>query len=160
MKVENNMVVRIDYTLTDSREQILDTSRGHEPLAYIQGRGHIIPGLENALEGRSTGDSFKVSIPPEEAYGARSEELVQDIPREQFEIEGGLEAGMRFQTETEAGVMLLTVTEVKDDSVTVDANHPLAGETLNFDVTVVDVRGATEDEIETGQVSGPVIVTS
>lgn len=158
MNIALNKVVSIDYTLTDSEDQVLDTSQGHEPLSYLHGRGHIIPGLEKALEGRSPGDTIKVSIPPEDAYGPRREELIEEIPKDHFDLEGEIQVGMRFQANTDAGVMVMSVTELREDSVVVDANHPLAGETLNFDVTVVDIREATDKEIETGRIEEPLIV--
>ncbi|MFA5530036.1 MAG: peptidylprolyl isomerase [Thiohalomonadaceae bacterium] len=155
MQITANKVVTIDYTLTDEQGQVIDSSQGRDPLAYLHGFNNIIPGLESALEGRSSGDSLNVVVAPGEAYGERDDALVQSVSRELFEDAEQLEVGMRFQSVSEQGVRLVTVVEVADDSVTVDSNHPLAGLTLNFDVTVVDVREASQEELEHGHVHGP-----
>jgi FKBP-type peptidyl-prolyl cis-trans isomerase SlyD len=155
MQIAANKVVTINYTLTDDQGQVIDSSEGREPLAYLQGASNIIPGLEKALEGKSTGDSLKVSVAPNEGYGERSDELVQEVPRNLFENADSIEPGMQFQAQSEAGPQLVTVVGVGDESVTIDANHPLAGTTLNFDVEVVDVRDATAEEAEHGHVHGP-----
>lgn len=155
MHITANKVVTIDYTLTDEQGQIIDSSQGRDPLAYLHGFNNIIPGLEDALEGRKSGDSLNVVVAPGEAYGERDDALVQSVSRSLFEDADGLEVGMRFQSVSEQGVHLVTVVDVTDDTVTVDANHPLAGLTLNFDVTVVDVRDATDEELEHGHVHGP-----
>ena len=142
MKIAKNKVVVMEYTLTGSDGTVLDTSDGQEPLAYIQGIGSIIPGLEVALEGKPAGYQREVTVQPENAYGVRDDSLTQTISREQFEGVDDLEVGMQF--------------EAKDDeAVTVDGNHPLAGEILNFNVNVVDVRDATPEELEHGHVHGP-----
>ncbi|HKK14936.1 MAG TPA: peptidylprolyl isomerase [Gammaproteobacteria bacterium] len=155
MEVAKHKVVTIDYTLTDAEGSVIDSSQGREPLAYIHGVGSIIPGLESALEGKSSGESLQVSIPPEQAYGERDDNLLQAVPKDRFEGAGELQTGMQFQAQSEAGTQVVTVVAVEDDTVTVDANHPLAGVTLNFDVAVVDVREATEEELSHGHVHGP-----
>lgn len=156
MKITKNSVVTINYTLTDEGGEVLDTSKGREPLSYIQGMGNIIPGLESSLDGRSAGDRFKVSVDPENAYGARDEKRVVKVARERFEGVDDLEVGMQFRAEGgSGGSQIVTITAVGEDTVTVDANHPLAGKTLNFDVEVVNVREATAEEISHGHVHGP-----
>jgi len=155
MQVEKNRVVSIDYTLKDNDDQVIDTSEGREPLAYIHGVGQIIPGLENALEGKEPGADVSVTINPEEGYGERDESMVLNVPREQFEGAESIEPGMQFQAETDEGVRILTVLEAGDQEVTVDGNHPLAGITLNFDVSVQDVREAEQEELDHGHVHGP-----
>ena len=153
MQIALNMVASIDYTLTDDEGQVLDSSDGREPLSYLHGAGNIIPGLESALEGQSVGDSVSVKVPAAEAYGERDERLVQSVPRSVFEGIDTVEAGMRFQASDGSGrERVVTVTAVADETVTVDANHPLAGKPLNFEVAVVDVREATPAEIESGDV--------
>lgn len=154
MQIAKNTVVTIDYTLTDDDGDVVDTSQGREPLSYIQGVGSIIPGLESALEGKSTGDSLEVTIPPEQAYGARQDTLVAQVPRDRFESADQLQPGMQFQTQTESGIQVITVVGIDGDTVTVDANHPLAGATLNFAVSIVGVRDATTEELEHGHVHG------
>jgi len=154
MKIGNNMVVSIDYTLKDVNGEIIDTSDGRAPLDYIHGTGSIIQGLESALEGKSAGDELSVTIPPEEAYGLRDDSLAQSVDKKIFETEETLEVGMQFQAPSDQGMMIVTVTEIDGDSVTVDTNHPLAGETLQFDVAVVDVREPTQEELGHGHAHG------
>ncbi|HYO95136.1 MAG TPA: peptidylprolyl isomerase [Polyangiaceae bacterium] len=151
MQVESRKVITIDYTLTDESGEVLDTSKDDGPLSYLHGSGNVIPGLEAALEGRTAGDSLQVKVAPEDAYGERDEALVQALPRDQFP-DGDLEVGMRFRAQAGASTRVLTVVAVDDKDVTIDANHPLAGRTLSFDVTVRDVREATEEELEHGHV--------
>lgn len=155
MQIAANSVVTINYTLTDDQGQVIDSSEGREPLAYLQGAHNIIPGLEKALEGKSKGDTMVVEVEPDEGYGPRREELVQDVPRDRFENADKVQQGMQVQAQTEAGPQLFTVLDVADDSVTLDANHPLAGQKLTFSVEVVDVREATAEETEHGHVHGP-----
>ncbi len=150
MEITENKVVMFHYTLKDAQGEEIESSRGGDPLAYIHGKSNIIQGLESALEGREAGDEFVVQIPPEEAYGERDERLVQDVPRDIFEGVDDVEVGMQFRAESQAGEQMVTVTEVEGDEVTVDGNHPLAGETLSFDVEITGVREATEEELSHG----------
>jgi FKBP-type peptidyl-prolyl cis-trans isomerase SlyD len=154
MHIAINKVVNIHYTLTNDEGEVLDSSHGKQPLAYIHGIGNIIPGLESALEGRGVGDKFQVTIAPEDAYGERSDELVQTVPRSAFEGVKEILPGMQFQAQSPEGVQLVTVIEVDGDDVTLDGNHPMAGITLNFDVEVADIRDATAEELDHGHVHG------
>lgn len=155
MQISDNTVVRIHYTLKNESGDVLDSSSGQEPLAYLHGVGNIIPGLESALTGHKAGDNVQASIEPKDAYGERHEELVQSIPRSAFPVQD-IEPGMRFSAGSPDGRdQVVTVVKVEDDIVTVDGNHPLAGETLYFDVEVVDLREATEEEATHGHVHGP-----
>jgi FKBP-type peptidyl-prolyl cis-trans isomerase SlyD len=154
MKIADNTVVVIDYTLTDNDGSVIDSSEGAGPLAYLHGAGNIITGLEEALLGKEAGDKVTASIEPEKAYGERHEQLKQDVPRELFTGIEKIELGMQFQSETEQGPVLVTVVEVNDDMITVDGNHPLAGVHLNFDVDVREVREATQEELDHGHVHG------
>lgn len=155
MQIAKDKVVSVDYTLTDSAGQVLDTSKGKGPLDYLHGAGGIIPGLERALEGRSPGDQLTVQVPPEEAYGTRDEAMIQSVPRAAFPGVQKIEPGMQFQANAGGQTRIVTVVGVEPDSVRIDANHPLAGKTLNFDVTVVDVRTASPEELQHGHVHGP-----
>jgi len=155
MQIAKHKVVSIDYTLTNDAGDVVDSSAGGEPLVYLHGMHNIIPGLEHALEGKSTGDTLQVTIAPKDGYGERVDAMVQTVPRELFQGVDQLEVGMQFQANTDSGVQVVTITAVNGDEVTVDGNHPLAGENLNFDVTVVDVRDASNEEIEHGHVHGP-----
>lgn len=152
MQVAKNTVVAIDYELTDDSGEILDSSEGQGPLSYLHGAGNIVPGLENALEGKSAGDQFQVSVPPEEAYGEKIGELVQVISRENFGEVPDLRVGMQFQVQTDQGYIVFTVTRIDGDAITIDGNHPLAGMALNFKVTVRDVREATDQEMAHGHI--------
>jgi FKBP-type peptidyl-prolyl cis-trans isomerase SlyD len=155
MKISHDKVVSIHYTLTDSAGTVLDSSSGGHPLAYLHGFGNIIPGLENALEGKATGDKLSVTVEPGEGYGERDEGLVQAVPRTAFKGVKELAPGMQFQAQGPQGTRLVVVTQVTADLVTVDANHPLAGQTLHFEVEVSEVRDATSEELEHGHVHGP-----
>jgi FKBP-type peptidyl-prolyl cis-trans isomerase SlyD len=154
MKITKNSVVAIDYTLKDDQGQVLDSSEGQEPLHFIQGTGQIIPGLENALEGKAKGEELKVSIKPEEAYGELNNDLVQDVPKAQFGDIDPLEVGMQFEVETDAGPVIVAIDKVEGETVTVNGNHPLAGKTLHFEVKVDTVRDASKEELEHGHVHG------
>lgn len=155
MQVATDKVVVIHYTLKNASGEVLDSSSGGDPLAYIHGNGNIIPGLEEALEGKVVGDKLQVSIEPEKGYGTHSQELVQQVPKRAFQGVGQVQPGMRFTAQTEHGPRQVVVTRVVGDMVTVDGNHPLAGQTLNFDVEIADVRDASQEELEHGHVHGP-----
>jgi len=155
MEISKHKAVAIEYTLTNDSGDVLDTSEGQDPLSYLHGAGNLISGLEQALEGKSEGDELKVTVSPEDAYGQRIDELVQKVPRDRFEGADELEVGMRFHATSNHGETLVTITEVSDDEVTVDGNHPLAGQTLHFDVKIVDVRDASPEEVEHGHIHGP-----
>ena len=155
MQITENAVVSIHYKLTDKAGEVLDTSEGREPLAYLHGRGNLIPGLEKELEGKKEGDKFNVTIPPEDAYGTRNDNLVRQVPRDAFKDVQDLQTGMRFQSKTEQGTEIFTVAKIEDQHVTIDGNHPLAGEALTFDVEITEVRDATPEELSHGHVHGP-----
>ena len=151
MNIANNCVVAFHYTLTDDDGNEIDSSKGKEPLAYLHGHSGIIPGLERELEGKVVGDAMKVTVEPTDGYGEMNPELVQAVPREAFQGVDNIEVGMQVQAQGQGGqVQMVVVREVSDESVTVDANHPLAGQTLHFDVSIEDVREATEEEVSHG----------
>ncbi len=152
MQIEKNKVVSLNYTLKNDDGEILDTSEGRTPLEYIHGIGNLIPGLEEALEGKTKHDKLNVTIPPEKAYGVGSEQLIQTVKRSNFEENADIKVGMQFQAQMDYGMQLFTVTKIEGDDVTLDGNHPLADQTLHFDVDVVDVRDATAEELEHGHV--------
>lgn len=155
MHVGKDKVVSIDYTLRDPNGQTIDTSEGREPLVYLHGNGNLIPGLESALEGRQAGESLNVKLTPEQAYGPRDERMIQPVPRSNFQGIDPIEPGMQFQANTPQGPRVVRVTAVDDQNVTVDANHPLAGVPLDFDVQITDIRDATPEEISHGHVHTP-----
>lgn len=150
MVIRENCIVSIHYTLTDKDGDILDSSEGKEPLHYLHGASNIIPGLEKELTGKEPGDQLSVVVNPEEGYGKHQQQLVQQVPLAAFDGIEQVAAGMQFQAETDNGTMHVIVTEVSGDTVTVDGNHPLAGETLHFDVSVEKVREATAEEVAHG----------
>ena len=152
MQVAQNAVVAIHYTLTNDAGEKIDSSEGREPLAYLHGQGQIVPGLEKELEGKAAGDKVQAKVSPEEGYGEKIDAMVQEIPMEAFQGVESVEPGMQFQAQTENGPLTVTVTKVEGDTATVDGNHPLAGQTLNFAVEVAGVREATSEELAQGQV--------
>lgn len=154
MNIEKDKVVSIDYTLTNDNGEVLDSSSGREPLAYLHGNGGLIPGLEKELDGKVKGDKLVAIIAPAQAYGVRTEELVQDIPLENFQDASEVKVGAQFQVKNGEDIHIATVTTIGDKSATVDMNHPLADETLHFDVEVMDVREPTKEEMEHGHVHG------
>jgi len=155
MQIADDMAVLIHYKVANTEGEVLDSSDGDEPLAYIHGQGDIVPGLEQALIGKAAGDQVKVTVSPELGYGVREESKVQTVPRDAFESDAQIEPGMRFQAEGDDGEVIVTVTSVSDDEVTIDANHPLAGQTLHFEVQVVEVRPCTDEELAHGHIHGP-----
>lgn len=155
MSIAPDQVVSIHYTLRDDAGEILDSSAGGEPLAYLHGHGNLIPGLERELAGRSAGEKLQVKIPPADGYGEYDQSLVQRVPRRTLKGVPNVRVGMRLQAQTAHGARAVTVTQVTGDLVTLDGNHPLAGKTLNFEVEVTEVRPATAEELSHGHVHGP-----
>lgn len=156
MEIADSRVVSFHYTLTNAKGEVLDSSRGGgEPLTYLHGVGNIIPGLEKALLGKQAGDKVQATIPPEEAYGLRDPAQVQQMPRRMFKGVGNISVGQRLQAGTDRGQRVITITAINGDMVTIDGNHELAGETLNFDVEITEVRAASAEEMAHGHVHGP-----
>jgi len=152
MLIAKNRVAIIDYTLKDDDGDVLDASQNGE-FVYLHGAQNIIPGLEIALEGKQAGDSISVSIEPKQAYGEKDPERIQVVPRDMFETDEEIVAGMQFHAQSPEGHMIMiTVTEVDDDEVTIDGNHEMAGMNLHFSVDVVEVREASAEELEHGHV--------
>ncbi len=150
MKVQDGCVVSMDYTLHVDGE-LVDTSSGRAPLEFLQGAGNIIPGLEDELYEMAVGESKKVVVAPVDGYGEFDSEAVVEVPREEFPPEIPLEVGVELQVTDESGnPMLARITAVTDDLVVLDFNHPLAGKELHFDVKIVGLRDATDEEMEHG----------
>ncbi|AMG30374.1 peptidylprolyl isomerase [Grimontia hollisae] len=152
MKITKDVVVSIAYQVKNEDGIVVDESTKEMPLQYLQGHNNLIVGLENALEGREAGDTFEVTVAPEEAYGEYLDAMVQRVPADVFQGVDEIVVGMRFLAETDQGQIPVEVTEVDGDEVVVDGNHMLAGQTLTFNVEVVDVRAATEEEIAHGHI--------
>lgn len=155
MKIGENKVVQMHYTLKNDGGDVLDTSEGQDPLTYIHAEGAIIPGLFKAITGKRVGEKISAVVKPEEGYGSQDDGLIQKIPRDAFKGMEDLAVGIKVQADTDHGIQIATVTVITDDEVTIDLNHPLAGVTLHFDVEITDVRKATEEEISHGHVHGP-----
>ncbi len=151
MNITKHKVAAIHYTLRDSNGNVLDSSEGRDPLYYLHGENNLIPGMEEGLEGRTTGDKLQLDVAPEKGYGTRDPQLVEEVPRRAFGSQN-IEVGMQFE-DNEGQV--ITITNVGPETVTVDANHPLADQNLHFDVEVLEVRDATPDELAHGHVHGP-----
>jgi len=156
MNITDKSVVTIHFTLKDNEGKVIDSSEGQEPLVYMHGTNSLIPGLEKELEGKKTGDKMQVTVQPEDGYGNVNPELIQDVPRSAFQGVEDIKPGMQFEAKSPEGhKQLITVQKVEEDSVTVNGNHPLAGHVLNFDISVEDVREATEEEISHGHAHAP-----
>ena len=154
MQVEKNRVVRFHYTLTGEDGQEIESTREGEPIAALFGKSRLVTGLRNALEGRKEGDTFQVTVPPEEAYGERMEGLVRRVPKKHVRDGGRMKPGMIAVVGTQKGPRQATVVKAGMSVLDVDFNHPFAGRPLNFDVEVVEVREADEEEIAHGHVHG------
>lgn len=155
MQISKNSVVTLNYILKNDEGEVIDESQDGSFL-YMHGAGGIIPGLEDQLEGKSAGDTFSAHIEAADGYGERDDSMVQVVPRNMFEADHPIEEGIQFHAESPEGDMLtITVTKVDGDDITVDGNHPLAGIALNFDVSIVDIREASAEEIDHGHVHGP-----
>lgn len=157
MKIAEKCVVTMHYTLTSDEGDTIDSSIGAEPLTFLHGVGMLIPGLENQILGQEKGFKSKIKVDPKTGYGERSEEAMFSVPKSGFQSEGGEELiiGMQVQVETEGGPALAIVSSIEGDDVKLDMNHPLAGMNLNFDVEIIEVREATQEELDHGHVHGP-----
>lgn len=153
MKIENkDLVVKMNYSLKSDDGTLLDTSEGRSTVDFITGKQNIIPSLEQEFEGREKGDKFSVTIPFENGYGEHLEELVQEVPKSEFGSDvNNVKVGDQFQVENQSGQpLIVTAIKINDETIVLDGNHPLAGQNLNFDLEVVDVRHATAEEIKRG----------
>ncbi|MEZ4923543.1 MAG: peptidylprolyl isomerase [Crocinitomicaceae bacterium] len=155
MNIAAHTVVTLNYTLKDSDGVLLDTSEGRQPLVYLHGVGALIPGLEKELDDKQKGDQVIAVIQPEDAYGSRRDDLLKLVSKSGFQGDEEMHEGMQVQLQTEHGPAIAVISKIEGDDVTLDLNHPLADMVLHFDVTVVDVRPATDEEISHGHVHGP-----
>jgi FKBP-type peptidyl-prolyl cis-trans isomerase SlyD len=154
MSIKPDSVVTFHYTLRDDAGQVIDSSDGAEPLAYLHGHGNLVPGLERELTGKSAGDKLNVRLAPADGYGEYDAALVQRIPRRQLRGISKVQVGMKLHAQTADGPREVTVTQLVGDTVTIDANHPLAGKSLHFDIDITEVRDATAEELAHGHVHG------
>jgi len=153
MQISDKHVVSMNYTLKDDEGTVLDTSENRDALQFITGAGMIIPGLEKELHGKAKGDKLSVTVEPKDAYGEYDETQMIKVSKSQFQEGTEIKTGMQVQAQNQDGhVQILTVREIDNDDVTLNTNHPLAGQTLHFDVEIEDVREATAEELEHGHV--------
>lgn len=155
MIIEDRKVVTFHYTLSNAQREQIESSRERDPMVYLHGAGNIVPGLEKAMAGKAADDQFEVTVKPAEAYGDRNENGVQRISAKHFKNTGKLVPGQRVVLQTNQGEAQVTVVKVGRFNIDVDRNHPLAGQTLIFDVQVTDIRDATDEEISHGHAHGP-----
>ena len=155
MSVAQDKVVSIHYTLKNDAGEVLDASPAGEPLTYLHGHGNLIAGLERELAGKSAGDKLQVKVAAADAYGEHDPALVQRVPRRSLKGIANVRVGMRLQAQSQHGARPVTVTQLAGDMVTLDGNHPLAGQNLNFEVEIAAVRPATPEELSHGHVHGP-----
>lgn len=153
--IGDGMVVAMDYTLTDDAGEVLDSSEGRGPLHYLHGHGNIIPGLESELVGLTAGAEKQVTVEAADGYGERHEGMIQEVPKDMLGGIPDLQVGMQLAAQTDQGQTSVTITAIAEETVTVDGNHPLAGQRLHFAVTIVELRDATPVELEHGHVHGP-----
>jgi FKBP-type peptidyl-prolyl cis-trans isomerase SlyD len=154
--IKNGKVVDLRYSLKNSQGELLDEADAADPFTYLHGAQQVVPGLESALEGLKIGDKKKVVVSPEDGYGIKDPKLSMVVKKAQFPGNLELEAGMQFEATSNTGEeIIFTVESIEGDEVRVDGNHPLAGETLHFDVEVLQIRDATQEEIEHGHAHGP-----
>ncbi len=153
MEISQGRVATIHYTLSDDTGQVLDRSTPDTPLSYLHGAGNIVPGLEQALDGKRLGETLTADVAPEQGYGPRHAQLIQQVPRDAFPADIEVVPGVQFEARTQQGPVLVTVTDVGPEHVTVDGNHPLAGKSLHFAVEVIEVREATTEELNEGHVA-------
>ncbi len=155
MEIMKDRVAVIHYRLKRDDGEVIDSSHGSEPLAYLHGNGNLVPGLEKALEGKQPGDRFEVSVTAAEGYGKRDPNLVKRVPRRALGKHANIVKGAQLQMNTDLGTRVFTVTAVLGDMITLDGNHELADTNLNFEIEIVEVRDASEEELEHGHVHGP-----
>ncbi len=155
MKVENGKVIGIEYTLKNAAGEVLDSNAGEETLYFIQGAGNIVPGLENAMTGKSLDERFDVEVKAADGYGAHDAGLIRRIPRDKMKGMSDIKVGAMLQAKGPEGHQIFTVTEVTDTEVQLDGNHPMAGQDLFFNIRVAEIRDATQEEKAHGHVHGP-----
>ena len=145
------LIYTVHYRLKNRVGEVVDTSEGGEPLTFLDGASHVIEGIQKAVRGRGPGDCLEVTVPPELAYGEHNPDLVRKVPRSAFEGVENLQVGLKFQTNTGEEAQVVQVVGIDGNLIRVDANHPLAGFTLYFDLEIISVREATDDEVAAGQ---------
>ncbi len=154
MAITKDVVATISFKVLSEDGVLVDEVTKDEALDYLHGHKNLIPGLENALEGKKVGDTFSITVLPKDGYGEFQDGLVQRVPAEVFGNLDEIEVGMRFIAETDIGELPVEITAIEGDEVVVDGNHLLAGQTLTFEVEVLELRPATDEEIAHGHIHG------
>jgi len=154
MQITKDTVVRFNYTLKNDEGEVIERSAAHEPTAYLQGHGGMIRGVQLALEGKQAGDNFSVSVQPHDGYGERIDDSIQSVPVKHLAGAKKWRPGMIATVHTEKGQRQVSIVKIGKFMAKVDTNHPLAGQTLHFDIDIVDVRVATQEEISHGHAHG------
>ena len=156
MTIENNKVVTLEFTVKNAdTNEVIESSEGGDPLLYLHGHSNLVPGLEKELAGKQVGDKYDVTVSPEEGYGVRDESLVQEVPKEAFQGVDNIQVGMAFTADGPQGPVVVEVTKIEGETVTIDANHPLADVTVGFSGEIKDIREASKEELDHGHVHGP-----
>jgi FKBP-type peptidyl-prolyl cis-trans isomerase SlyD len=153
--IDTNNVVTFHYSLRDEQGALIESSEGKSPVVYMHGHGNIVPGLEREMTGKQSGAKFTATVPPDQAYGLRDDNAVQRVPLKHLNTRGRLVPGQMVAVNTSQGARHARVLKVGHFNVDLDLNHPLAGRTLVFDIEIVDVRGATQEELQHGHAHGP-----
>ena len=155
MTIANNKVVTLDFTVKNAdTNEVIETSEDGEPLLYLHGFNNLVPGLEKALAGKNVGEAFDVAVNAEEGYGVRDDSMIQQVPMKAFEGAEKVEVGMAFTADGPEGQVVVEVTNIENDIVTIDANHPLASVNLAFSGAIKDICDASQEELEHGHVHG------
>lgn len=152
MKVVNHKVVTLEYTLRDATGQLIDSSDGKEPLSLIQGHGNVFSAVESAIEGHGMGERISLPLTPEQAYGERDPRLVRQVPRSQFRTSAEILPGMQFVRHVDGEEYIVSVIAANETTVSIDANHPLAGQHLQFELVITGIRDAIEEELNSGHI--------
>ncbi|VAX06669.1 hypothetical protein MNBD_GAMMA26-429 [hydrothermal vent metagenome] len=152
MQVRKDRVVTIEYTTTDNNDQVVDTTDHGEKFLFIQGRETVFKAVEEALEGHFMGELLKITLAPEQAYGLRDDALIKKVPRDHIRVPGDLKVGIKLRGSNRNNAVPITIVDFDDDTVTLDANNPLAGQILNIELAILEVRDALEEELETGNI--------
>ncbi len=150
--VEDGLVVTLDFVLRDKDGEVLDSSEEHGELIYLHGQGHLLPGMEKALKDRQAGDHIKETLSPEDAFGLRDNSLKEEIDRKELASVEPLEVGQLLEREMGDAVQWLTILSLDENKVVLDPNHPLSGQSIEFEAQIKSVREATEEELAHGHV--------
>ncbi len=156
MTIADKKVVTLEFTVKNAdTNEVIESSVGGEPLIYLHGFNNLVPGLETALTGKKVGDKYDVNVSAEEGYGVRDDSLVQEVPKAAFEGVEDVQVGMEFTADGPNGPVVVEVTKIENDMVTIDSNHPLASIPLAFSGEIKEIREASSDELEHGHIHGP-----